>query len=317
MWQVMWLEDRISGPDDLLVNVIMSLWIQRKGGLALIWNDPFDITICSYSVGHIDCIITHDHRVWRFTGFYGNPIPHLIQQSWDLLHRLAQMREFQHLPWLVGGDFNEILYEEEKIGGSMRSLSQMSAFREALNSCNLRDIHCLGDQFTWCNRRQQQDIIFERLDRFVCSSEWQLIYPSADVHNLDFYGSDHRLIMISNNPHLDGRFSKGPRRFTFEHKWMLEEDFPLLLEHWNNGGLPGDLPAKLSTFSGILNSWADTRFSHMARKISNLHKELSYLQHSRLAKDNYSRIASLEKEIEKLVVQEEIHWKQRARSNWL
>lgn len=102
--------------------------------------------------------------------FYGKPVTHLRSQSWALLHRLSQMSEFQLLPWLIGGDFNEILYDsEKKRGGSMRSLSQISAFQDVLNLCKLKDSSCSGDRFTWCNRRQNEHIIFERLDRFICS----------------------------------------------------------------------------------------------------------------------------------------------------
>lgn len=68
----------------------------RKGGLALMWNDPYDIKICSYSNGHIDCVVTHEHKVWRFTGFYGSPIPSSRIASWKLLNRLYNIHEFQH-----------------------------------------------------------------------------------------------------------------------------------------------------------------------------------------------------------------------------
>lgn len=45
----------------------------RSGGLLLLWPEPLDITIISYSPGHIDCIIKEYTKEWRFTGFYGNP----------------------------------------------------------------------------------------------------------------------------------------------------------------------------------------------------------------------------------------------------
>lgn len=122
----------------------------RKGGLVLLWNDPYDIKISSYSCGHIDCTVTHEQNVWRFTGFYGNPNSSSRTFSWKLLKSIPGL---QHLPWLVGGDFNEILYESEKVGGSLRSLSQMSAFRDVINSCTLSDLNFTGEQFTWCNRR--------------------------------------------------------------------------------------------------------------------------------------------------------------------
>lgn len=69
-----------------------------------------DITIRSYFPGHIDCIIKEGMKEWRFTGFYGNPIASLRKFSGQLLRRLAGLQELKHLPWLVGGDFNEILF---------------------------------------------------------------------------------------------------------------------------------------------------------------------------------------------------------------
>lgn len=42
---------------------------KRRGGLLLLWKDPFEVNIQSYSTGHIDCIIQFDKLLWRFTGF--------------------------------------------------------------------------------------------------------------------------------------------------------------------------------------------------------------------------------------------------------
>lgn len=119
------------------------------------------------------------------------------------------IHEFQHFSWLMRGDFNEILYESEKIGGSLRSLSQMSAFSEAINSCKLLELNCIGDQFTWCNRRQKDEIIFERFDRFLCNFEWQMTYPSTVVKHLKLFGSDHRLISINTIVGSEVFFRKG------------------------------------------------------------------------------------------------------------
>lgn len=87
--------------------------------------------------------MTHEQNVWRFTGFYGNPNSSSRIFSWKLLGRLNSIPELQHLPWLIGGDFNEILYESEKSGGSLRSMSQISAFRDVINSCMLSDLNSL------------------------------------------------------------------------------------------------------------------------------------------------------------------------------
>ncbi|XP_073037284.1 uncharacterized protein [Primulina eburnea] len=103
----------------------------------LIWKDLVSVTIHSSSSGHIDSTILHGVKKWRFTGFYGSPESCNRHLSWTLLHRLSCLQEFLGVPWLVGGDFNEICFDREKMGGSSRPLSKTRAFREALDACSL------------------------------------------------------------------------------------------------------------------------------------------------------------------------------------
>lgn len=48
---------------------------------------------------------------WRFTGFYEAPDVKDKAVTWDLLRRLGRNNSLQ---WLVGGDFNDILFANEK-----------------------------------------------------------------------------------------------------------------------------------------------------------------------------------------------------------
>lgn len=117
----------------------------RSGGLMLLWKDPFDVTLKSFTSGHIDCIIYHGEKMWRFTGFYGHPETACHHQSWELLCRLNGMTDMRGLSWLVGGDFNEICYDSEKLGGNPRPLNQSGAFRDTLAACSLEDLHGRGE----------------------------------------------------------------------------------------------------------------------------------------------------------------------------
>lgn len=48
------------------------------------------------------------------------------------------------MPWLVCGDFNEILYSYEKVGGTPREERIMLDFRNVLEECQLMDIGYSG-----------------------------------------------------------------------------------------------------------------------------------------------------------------------------
>lgn len=90
--------------------------IGSSGGLLLYWTDSIKVTLRSYSQGHIDCSVSLDDLVWQFTGFYGRPCISERHKSWDQLRRLYSINRGPSIPWVVGGDFNEIFYEYEKKG---------------------------------------------------------------------------------------------------------------------------------------------------------------------------------------------------------
>ena len=98
----------------------------RGGGLALFWKNSIDLSVDSFSPNHVDSIINKGtEEVWRFTGFYGEPMTHKRMELWNKLRHLHHKFSF---PWLCSGDFNEIIRSSEKLGGSSRSQTQMQLF---------------------------------------------------------------------------------------------------------------------------------------------------------------------------------------------
>lgn len=82
---------------------------------------------------------------WRATGFYGQLHARKRHISWELLRTLKNQ---SLLPWVVFGDFNEIIHQEEKLGWLERDADQMRIFRECLNLCGLIDLGFMGQRFT-------------------------------------------------------------------------------------------------------------------------------------------------------------------------
>lgn len=69
--------------------------------------------------------------------------------SWDLLKALKPV---DNAPWLVIGDFSEILFHHEKSGGNLRSEKLMHNFRTALEHYGLKD---LGHERKFFHLKQQ------------------------------------------------------------------------------------------------------------------------------------------------------------------
>ena len=87
----------------------------------------------------MDIRVAHEkeEKEWRFVGFYGLPNVSDRHVSWQMLKGLQQEDDST---WLIGGDFNEILTVEEKIGGPPRANWPMEAFKEAVEFCGLQDL---------------------------------------------------------------------------------------------------------------------------------------------------------------------------------
>ncbi|KAL6205410.1 hypothetical protein ACLB2K_022670 [Fragaria x ananassa] len=112
--------------------------------------------------------------------------------TWELLKKLGGQ---DNGPWLLGGDFNEILSSIEKERGQIRAERQMDGFREVLNVCNLKDLYYTGPSFTWRGNRHGVEVK-ERLDRFLGNGAWLQLFPTSKVTHLLPNESDHLPILI-------------------------------------------------------------------------------------------------------------------------
>ena len=192
-----WLDDiRLSGIRDSLrfghYHGVSRL--TRGGGLVMFWKKDFDLQVMLSSHNHIDVLINGGkENVWRFTSFYGAPETQHRMESWNLLRDLNNRFS---VPWLCGGDFNELLKSHEKLGGRLRPYGQMQKFREALDECGLFDLGFVGNKFTWFKTHPDGGVTWERLDRAVSTVAWYNLFPTTKVKTLVCASSDHSPILI-------------------------------------------------------------------------------------------------------------------------
>ncbi|XP_024021734.1 uncharacterized protein LOC112091706 [Morus notabilis] len=256
----------------------------RSGGLMLMWKEEVEVHIQSYSQSHIDCHVRFPHGVWwRFTGFYGNPSRSDRHHSWTLLLRLKSL---SNLPWVVAGDFNEILFLSKKEGGNNRYYPSMNQFRDTVESCDLVDLGFVGPKFTWDNGQEGGAHIRERLDRALGCDEWINLFPYYGVRNMDFYDSDHRALWLElvRDRNRAGRGPKKRKWFRFEPFWMTDEDFKdTLRTSWGTTGSVGDCDGfgrKLQSCGRDLSGWSRVKFGRITRRVRNLHEEIERIRNA-------------------------------------
>lgn len=87
----------------------------KSGGLAIFWRKEIDLHVRGITRLYIDADVKEvDGSLWRLTGFSRDPATEKKALSWRALRTLNAARR---RPWLVVGDFNEVLMESEKEGG--------------------------------------------------------------------------------------------------------------------------------------------------------------------------------------------------------
>ena len=70
------------------------------------------------------------------------------------------------MAWVIAGDFNEPLLDEDKFGGRTISIDRSLFFKDYLDKCNMIDFGFSGPRFTWTNGIELSALIQERIDRF-------------------------------------------------------------------------------------------------------------------------------------------------------
>ncbi|KAA3487155.1 reverse transcriptase [Gossypium australe] len=205
----------------------------------------------SFSKWHIDTIVKEEnvHEEWRFTGFYCSPYLKDKNLAWSMLKNLAQGYDY---PWLVAGDFNEIMYSFEKRGGVPRDHRRMEAFRDTLEECQLLDVGYSGAWFTWERGNLPETNIRERLDRGVANDKWLSLFPRGSVQHLAYSISDHYPILINTNTVIS---LPGSRRFHFESWWIFEDSLEgIIRDFWDSSSAP--LVEKMENLQICLKKWA-------------------------------------------------------------
>lgn len=87
---------------------------------------------------------------------------------WDQLCSLGSITA----PWLVGGDFNNVLRPGERQGGSSVQLYEEVDMQQCLQQCALVDMRWQGLQFTWCNKQRLDRRVYSKIDPVLVNDEW-------------------------------------------------------------------------------------------------------------------------------------------------
>uniref|UniRef100_A0A803Q8S3 Reverse transcriptase zinc-binding domain-containing protein n=1 Tax=Cannabis sativa TaxID=3483 RepID=A0A803Q8S3_CANSA len=169
------------------------------------------------------------------------------------------------------GDFNDYLSLSDKIGGNM-SRAPSAQFQSFIDNHELHPLTPLGNLFTWTNRQKQPNHTQERLDWCLSNNAWDAIFPDSQLNHGDFFGSDHRPLILTLQ-YMNGHRNQKPR-FIFDKLWMSEPGFEdCLRDAWtqtNPNPHPNPLiglKERLTTCSSRLTLWKQSLGPPIATQI--------------------------------------------------
>ncbi|XP_048634861.1 uncharacterized protein LOC125608425 [Brassica napus] len=131
---------------------------------------------------------------------------------WVELLNTYQTFSLDTTPWMVGGDFNQILHPAEHSLLDVNSLTPpMVDFRDCLSQMGLSDLRFQGSFYSWKNRSPDRPVA-KKLDRLLINSQILNLFPGCSAFFLPPLFSDHSPCLLN----LDFKIpTSGTRPFKF------------------------------------------------------------------------------------------------------
>ena len=185
----------------------------------------------------------------------------------------------------------------------------MEGFRECLSRCGLFDLSFVGQSFTWCNGHLGEQRMLLRLDRMVANANWMELFQEARVHYFSMSSSDHCLLLLILKKGQPKKSIK--KHFFFEAMWMREERCREVVElYWDSfrGEPKYKITNKLKNCQENLQRWNQRVFGNVNKSLKQKQDRLQLLEALNCLHEKVEEIQGLRKEINEILVNEEIMW---------
>ncbi|KAJ4828944.1 hypothetical protein Tsubulata_007388 [Turnera subulata] len=279
------------------------------GGLWMLWNASIvDVSIIHSHTQFIHSKVVYQGSPFVFTAIYGSPQEKWRRFLWQNIEALAvNISE----PWILSGDFNAILSGEERKDRLGRNGVANNQFLQCVNTTHLIDLGSNGPKFTWRRGREHA-----RLDRVLCNLRWLSVFPTMSVINLPLLSSDHRPILLRQTPQPGGPPPERP--FRFQTAWTHHPDFKrFVTDQW----VPHDKALEAAgNFIENVQQWNVQVFGNIHKRKRRLLARINGIQ--RYLENKPSCFLSnleleLRLELESILMQEELLWQQKAKTQWI
>lgn len=289
------------------LNFASSLHERRGGGGSLFWNSCVNLNVLSTCDNYIDVEVSYKKKNFFATFTYGAPE---LQQQRQVLQSLTNLGIARTQPWFLTSDFNAIIDNSEKEGGTIRTEGSFVDFRTFMSQCDLFDLRHSGN-FLSLRGTRYTHTVHCRLDRAISNSTWAEEFPTGRCSYLAFEGSDHRQLISYFEPDT----KKRRVLFRYDQKLCKNEEVKKLIgEVWNQHHR-SPIKQKITACRQPISKWNKHHHENSQAKIREGKNRLEQAMSS--SNTNEALIAEINKELRMAYKEEEDYWRQRSRTLWL
>jgi len=307
-----------KNPDDVVRDVAAQLEYDYVkcvsplgigGGLTLMWKKSVSVNFFSFDARLIDCKISNKDASFYFSCVYGHPIRKLRNILWERIERIAITRQG---PWLMCGDFNEILNANEKRGGRIRQNWSFVDFQNMVSTFKVSDLPFTGNNMTWVGKRKTHTIECW-LDRAMANDQWKANFPASKVEYLEVIEPDHRPTIIK----IRKTSEKGTRMFHFDSRLCNIPEVETIIEAaWNNTpAYRCSVIKRIRNCRSYISSWKRTNNTNSVKRIKELVMIIDEASTDFLV--STEQLRQLRRELLLAYLKEEMYWKLKCRIQWM
>ncbi|XP_070032799.1 uncharacterized protein [Nicotiana tomentosiformis] len=115
----------------------------------------------------------------------------------SLWENLKEVAQGINIPWLVTGDFNEVMAPQDRMFGNPVTYVETKDYANCIRGLMLNELQWKCDYYTWTNKQSGTDIIYSRIDRTFGNHEWMMQWEHLLVEYDIPLISDHSLMVLA------------------------------------------------------------------------------------------------------------------------
>lgn len=254
-------------------------------------------------------------QTWYSVGVYALNNVKDRRVLWRELGDIVGIWDF---PGCIGGDFNIILFTEEK-NRACTITRGMRNFTKFIMDWNLIDLPLCGAKYTCTNG--QADPTYFRIDRFIVNSSWEELFPDTTQSAKPRPVSDHIPLLLSTQG-----VRSGPLFYKLEHIWLEDPSLKdKIAGWWSEFQVEGNpryiLWKKLQWLKQKLKTWNWETFGSINAKMGGLLEDIKeiYFKGERnwATSEESEKKVDLKLEYKKWSRLEDIRLRQKNKDKWV